>query len=302
VAALRGIPDGARGWQAQKTSVQCQSCKAISVFDADKIGRRCDFCGSSQLVPYSEVKDPFRPESLLAFKVSESQARDLLRSWFGQLWLTPNKLKSKALIDTTKGVYLPYWTFDANAHADWTAEAGHYYYDNVGGKRVRRIRWSRASGELDHFFDDHLVPASRGVSAEWLRSLEPFPTQTLIPYDPGYLAGWTVERYQIDLVNAATLSRQQMEADLAKRCGAQVRGDTYRNLRVNATFSDQRFKHILAPIWLLTYAYSAASYQVVINGVTGRIAGGHPWSWVKIALLVILGLIVAMLVLYLQNQ
>ena len=33
VAALRAIPDSARGWQAEKTSVRCQSCQAISVFD-----------------------------------------------------------------------------------------------------------------------------------------------------------------------------------------------------------------------------------------------------------------------------
>ncbi len=26
VAALRGIPDGQRGWQAEKISVKCQSC------------------------------------------------------------------------------------------------------------------------------------------------------------------------------------------------------------------------------------------------------------------------------------
>jgi len=34
VTALRGIPDDQRGWQAEKTSVRCQSCQAISVFDA----------------------------------------------------------------------------------------------------------------------------------------------------------------------------------------------------------------------------------------------------------------------------
>src|SRR5213075_2858026 len=33
VTALRSIPDAARGWQAAKTSVRCQSCQAISVFD-----------------------------------------------------------------------------------------------------------------------------------------------------------------------------------------------------------------------------------------------------------------------------
>ena len=77
-----------------------------------------------------------------------------------------------------------------------------------------------------------------------------------------------------------------MEATLERLCAAQVPGDTHRNLDVQATFSEQRFKHILVPVWLLTYTYGAKSYQVVINGVTGQIAGRRPWSWIKITLLV----------------
>ena len=73
-------------------------------------------------------------------------------------------------------------------------------------------------------------------------------------------------------------------------------GDTQRNLVVDATFSDQTFKHILAPVWLLTYTYRGKSYQVVINGVTGTLAGSRPWSWIKIALLVLLALIVLLVV------
>src|SRR6185295_542193 len=118
------------------------------------------------------------------------------------------------------------------------------------GKRERRVEWTPAAGELDHFFDDELVAASTGVAPGLLRGLEPFPTGQLIPYDPGYLAGWTVERYQIDLVAAAATSRHQMEEELRRLCGKQVPGDTYRNLEVRATFSDQRFKHILVPVWL----------------------------------------------------
>ena len=56
------------------------------------------------------------------------------------------------------------------------------------------------------------------------------------------------------------------------------------------TYHDQTFKHILAPVWLMTYVYGATSYQVVVNGVTGTIAGSRPWSWIKIALLVIVAI------------
>jgi len=100
VVALRAIPDSLRGWQAEKVSVRCQSCQAISVFDPGKIGQRCDFCGSTALVPYEQVKDAFRPESLLPLKVSESQARDLIRAWYGRQWLAPNRFSAKALTDT----------------------------------------------------------------------------------------------------------------------------------------------------------------------------------------------------------
>jgi Zn finger protein HypA/HybF involved in hydrogenase expression len=301
VAALRNIPDEARGWQAQKTTVQCQSCRAISVFDPSKIGQRCEFCGSTALVPYSEVKDAFRPESLLPLKISESQARDLIRGWYKRQWLAPNKLNAWALTDTVKGVYLPYWTFDANAYARWTADSGTYYYTMSNGKRERHVRWTPASGELSHVFDDDLVPASLGVNPRWLRAIEPFPTTAgLIPYDAGYLSGWTVERYQIDLVAAAARSREQMESALRQLCAAQVPGDTYRDLNVQSTYSDQRFKHILVPVWLMSYTYGKNSYQVVVNGVTGHMAGGRPWSWVKITLLIIVIMIIAGI--YLANQ
>ena len=297
-AALRAIPDSSRGWQAPKTSVRCQSCQAISVFDADVVGRRCDFCGSTALVPYEEVKDPFRPESLLPLKISESQARDLIRRWYGRQWLAPNNLNAKALTDTVKGVYLPYWTFDAKADAQWSADAGTYYHVREGNKDVRKVRWTPASGALSHAFDDELICASVGMDSGKLRRIEPFPTGSLVPFDPGYLAGWTVERYQIDLVSAAERGRQEMLNELRRLCAQEVPGDTHRNLVVDATFHDQTFKHILAPVWLMTYVYGAKSYQVVVNGVTGTIAGSRPYSWIKVTLLVLALLIVFLVYAY----
>jgi hypothetical protein len=302
VAALRGIPDDQRGWQADKVSVKCQSCQAISVFDAARVGQRCDFCGSSALVPYEEIKQAFTPESLLPMKISEDKVRVAIRCWYGSRWFAPNKLKCAALTDTVKGVYIPYWTFDAQVHADWTAESGYYYYEtetytDANGKtqtrQVQKIRWQPSSGEVDHFFDDELVPASRGVQPAMLRRVEPFPTKQLVPYNAGFLSGWVVERYQIDLVTAARTARDEMDAEMERLCAADVPGDTHRNLQVETDYSGQTFKHILTPIWLLTYNYGARNFQVVINGFTGAIAGQYPKSWVKfsLAILVILALV-----------
>ena len=214
----------------RRRSVKCQSCQAISVFDPTRVAQRCEFCGSSAIIPFEQMKAPIRPESLLEFKEAETQARDKVRSWYGGRWWAPNALKTRALTDTVHGIYIPYWTFDAQVHADWTADAGYYYYEtesytDAQGRRstrqVRKVRWVPASGSLDHFFDDELVPASKGVQAELLRKVEPFPTTTdLKPYNPGFLSGWVVEQYQIDLVAAAQHSREIMDGKTRDLCVA----------------------------------------------------------------------------------
>ena len=153
--ALRELPDESRGWLAAKRTVQCQSCKAVSVFDPERVGQNCDFCGSPALVDYTEIKAPIRPQALLPFTISESTVREQIRRWYASKWLAPGKLKSKALVDRVHGVYIPYWTFDAQSVCPWEAEAGHYYYTtetyraskgHTQTRQVRHVRWEPAFG------------------------------------------------------------------------------------------------------------------------------------------------------------
>jgi len=309
--ALRQLPTEDGGWQAERRSVQCQSCKAVMVYDAARVGQNCEFCGSPALVDYREIKSPIQPQSLLPFKISQSQVRDSIHRWYGSKWFAPGALKSKALVDQLKGIYVPYWTFDAQVHCRWTAEAGHYYYvkeeyrDNQGRAQVRqvqKVRWEPAAGEIDHFFDDEPVPGTKGVNMDLLRRVEPFPTSELVPYDTGYLSGHVVEHYQVALAEAARRAREAMDQKLTELCGRQVPGDTYRNLNIGPNYSDRTFKHILTPIWLLSYTYGRRTFQVIANGYTGAIAGQYPKSPWKIALAVLAAIALILLLALLQKQ
>lgn len=311
VRALREIPDEARGWQTERRTVQCQSCKAVSVFAPDRVGQRCEFCGSPAIVPYEEIKSPIRPQSLLPFRVADTAVREQIRRWYKSKWLAPNALKARALVDTVKGVYIPYWTFDAKVVCPWEADAGHYYYttetyrDNKGNmqtRQVRHVRWEPASGVVNHFFDDEPIPGTRGVNHGLLKQVEPFPTNELTPYDTSYLSGFVVEHYQVVLLEAAQASEAAMHQKLEAMCASEVPGDTYRNLVIHPTFSDRTFKHILVPIWLLTYTYSARVFHVLVNGSTGRMAGEYPKSFWKIFFLVLGIIILVLIVLLLQGN
>ena len=307
---LRDLPAEQKGWDTARRSVQCQSCKAVMVFDAAKVGKNCEFCGSPALVDYEEIESPIRPQSLLPFKISQSDVRDRMKNWYAGRWFAPNAFKHKSLVDQLHGLYVPYWTFDAQVHCPWQAEAGHYYYttetyrDSQGRtqtRQVRHVRWVPAAGEIDHFFDDEPVPGTRGIDQGLLRQVEPFPTQEVVPYDTAFLSGFVVERYQINLEDAAAASQQQMYGVLQGLCAQQIPGDTYRNLQIQPQYSGQTFKHLLLPVWLLTYTYGPRTFNVVANGYTGEIAGNYPKSFWKIAFLVLFVLLVFLIVVSLSQ-
>jgi hypothetical protein len=310
VTTLRELPEELRGWQAARRSVQCQSCKAVMVFDPARVGQNCEFCGSPALVGYEQIKAPIRPQGVLPFKVGQGQVRESIRSWLGSLWFAPGALKKRALVDTVHSVYVPYWTFDSQVHSPWEAEAGHYYYvteeyrDKQGRaqtRQVQHVRWEHTSGVIDHFFDDEPVPGTQGIPTDLLREVEPFPTREVSPYDTGYLSGHVVEHYQVVLVDAYKRAQDQMRQQLETMAARQIRADTYRGLRVHPEFERPTFKHVLVPVWLLSYTYGPTSYQVVVNGYTGRMAGRYPKSVWKIVFLVLFILLVAGAVVMLQQ-
>ena len=305
--SMAATPAEQRGYGGQPREVQCQSCHAISVFVDGRVADRCEFCCSPSIIAHESLGDAITPQSVLPFKISDGQVRDIIRKWYGTRWFAPSKLKRAALTDTLKGMYLPYWTFDAQVAARWTAEAGHYYYvsvsyrDSKGNSQTRqerRIRWEPASGSLQHFFDDELVPGTVGVHPELLAKIGQFPTTSdLKPYSPEFVRGWTVERYQVDLRQAAQLGEEQMQAQTRYLCSEQVPGDTQRNLQVQATYSKRTFKHILVPVWLVSYTYGSRSFQILANGYTGALAGERPYSAWKIFFAVLGGVLVLLLML-----
>jgi len=97
-------------------------------------------------------------------------------------------------------------------------------------------------------------------------------------------------------VAAAQHSREVMDAKLRQLCVEQIPGDTYRGLEVAADYSAQTFKHVLLPIWLLSYQYGGTTYRIVANGFNGALAGKYPKSWIKIGFLVFAILILVLII------
>jgi uncharacterized Zn finger protein (UPF0148 family) len=288
--------------------VQCTHCHAVLVRGGKMVAQHCDFCGSPELLDYGAIDSPLQPESLLPARISKEQSYHALKGFLGSKWFAPSDLKRRNLVDRIKRIYLPYWTFDAAAECPWTAQSGTHYWETVrergpNGKtrtrRVRKTRWRPASGHVSTWFDDIVVSGSRGLEPKILGKIEPFPVKDLVPYETRYVSGWQVEQYQVPLTDAARLGRGTMEAMLREMCGREVPGDTYRSLRIHPDFTRKTFKHILVPIWLLSYRFRGKTWQGATNAVTGETYARFPVSAWKVAIVTLAGLAIAALIIFL---
>lgn len=307
-AALRAPRD--LGWGAERKVIVCKRCGAHTTLDPHVSASACAFCATTAVVEAPPDANVVRPEGLLPFRVPRETAIGSFRTWLGGLWLRPNDLKRASRMNALQGAYIPFWTFDSATYSEWTAEAGYYYYVDVQvrengrtvNRRERRVRWEPAAGDLQMFFDDVPVPASRGIEPSICRAIEPFPTADLTPYEPSYLSGFLAEENAIDLPEALETAKERMRCDIRDACAREVPGDTHRNLEVETTFSALAYKNALLPIWVAAYDYHGKPYRFLVNGVTGKCSGTAPWSWIKITLLVIAILTVLMIVLWINGQ
>ena len=293
------------GWGTETRSFKCNSCNAAIVVEPNVTATVCPFCGSHHVLTQEQSRKLIQPESLLPFQVDQKTAISKFRTWLGKGWFRPNEVKHIATNAEARmqGVYLPFWTFDAQTFSHWWAEAGHYYYVTerynvvVNGRQqtrtrqVQRVRWEPASGTHDEFFDDVLVYATRSVKEQILRKIYPFDTQKLALYRPQYLAGWRAEEYQVDLPEAWPIGQEIIHDRLRQACAREIPGDTYRNLRIKTRFQDMTFKHVLLPVWIASYRFNNQVYNFMVNGQTGKVQGEAPISWWKVALAVLIVLL-----------
>lgn len=285
-----------QGYGTAVQTMKCQTCGATVSFAGTAISQNCDFCGSQHVLEQQSQRRVISPQSLVPFGVDEGRAKQSFKGWLGGLWFRPSDLKKKAELGAINGVYIPYWTFDAQVWSQWRAEAGHHYYeqeayvDGNGQKQTRQVqktRWEPAAGQRQDLHDDVLIVASQGLSREMAHRLSTFDTSKLVPYDPQYLAGWRAEEYAVELSDAWQEAQQKIEQAQYSRCGQDVPGDTHRGLQVQNQFSGETFKHVLLPLWIASYRYGGKPYQFLVNGQTGEVKGEAPLSWVKIILFIL---------------
>jgi ribosomal protein S27E len=281
--------------------VACPNCGAQTEFNETVHAVECPFC-ATPVVTDTGLHRHIKPKGLLPFGLDERAARAKMTDWLGSLWFAPNGLQDYARKGRQmSGIYVPYWTFDADTKSQYSGQRGTHYYETRtvtrNGKteqeQVRKTRWHGVRGRVARFFDDVLVLGSQSLPKKYTDALEPWDLTAMQPYQPQYLAGFRAEGYQVELGDAFKEARAHMDAVIHRDVKHDIGGDEQQVGSVDTAIGTLTFKHVLLPVWMAAYKYRGRTFRFVVNGQTGRVQGERPYSAIKIAIAVIFGLIVA---------
>ncbi|MCC6245164.1 MAG: primosomal protein N' (replication factor Y) - superfamily II helicase [Gemmatimonadaceae bacterium] len=291
--------------------VDCPQCGAQTQFDAHVVASVCAFCATPLVATSAHAERRIRPRGVVPFALEPKAAQSLFQRWISGLWFAPNALKDTVRsAQGVRGVYLPCWTFDAQTTSTYTGQRGinrtvRETRQDANGRTVEVTRietdWYYASGTVHVAFDDTLVPASHSIPEHLTKVLHGWDISGMQPYSDDYIAGFTVEAYQVALEPAFGEATAVFQGGIHSAVCQDIGGDQQRVHGVNTQYDAVTFKHILLPAWVASYQYGGKTWRVVVNGQTGDVVGDRPWSAWKIAFAV-LGVAAVIGALYLLNS
>ncbi len=273
----------------------CKQCGGYNRIQGYQSAGLCLYCNAPYVLEQVQSSQHLTPQAVLPFSINQESAQRSVKKWLKGLWFAPIGLHRLAKVnDKLKGIYYPYWTFDANSSTYYEGQRGTYYYTNEtytateNGKtvtrtrQVRHTRWKDVSGQIGNSFDDVLVPANTALPNKKLNALSPWQLEQLIPYQKEYLSGFVAQSYNVPLRRGFEQAKQIMARAIERAICKQIGGDEQRVTHMQPQYRDLSYKYILLPIWLGVFRYKEKSYQILVNARTGEVQGNRPYSWPKI--------------------
>ena len=270
-------------WQEGETerlkSYVCNSCGGEIITETTTAAADCPYCGNP-VVMSENVSGSLRPDCVIPFQLDKDAALEALKKHLSGKALLPKTFKSDHHIREVKGIYVPFWLFDAHSNGQSRYRAtrvrtwatSRYIYTETRHYSVFR------AGEMD--FAAVPVDGSVKMDDDLMESLEPFDTSRAVDFQTAYLAGFYADKYDVSAQDSVPRANERIRNTTANVLRSTVVGyHTVVTQSTNVQLTDNKARYALFPVWLLHTEYKGENYHFAMNGQTGKLVGDLPVSW-----------------------
>ena len=256
------------GKPLQEQAFHCNGCGAEFILPPSQISANCAYCDSPHVVNLENAKDLLAPDVILPHAFDQKQATRLLINWVESHNIQPEKQ-----VDLPRGLYLPLWTFDIGGEINYSGEMVQYEYNVFTGERERKV--IKIEDNYPVMVNDLPLPASRKLSAVFMKLIPSFDLTRLKPYDPRFLSSWLAEVYDVPMADASLDARSRAFKDIKRRMPHLLNGINI--LRASsAGIMIESFKLALLPVWMTELPFGGRDHLILINGQSGIVASDLP--------------------------
>ncbi len=254
----------------------CRSCGGEIVAEETLGATACPFC-DNPVVLTSKFSSSLRPERVLPFQVTKEEAIAALKKHYLDKKLLPSVFKEENHLEEVKGVYVPFWLFDAEAEADMEYEGTKVRMWSDRNYRYTETSFFRSYRSGDIGFSAVPVDGSSAIDDRLTQSIEPFQVDQAVPFQMAYLSGFYANKYDVGEEEAEVVANQRIQNSTAKAFEDTVKGyQTVRPIRANIKLNRGGVEYVLLPMWLLSTRWQDKSFTFAMNGQTGKFVGDLP--------------------------
>ena len=272
--------DPGKQWQEGETDgmnvYTCKSCGGEIVSDENTGATSCPYCGNPVILT-ERFRGALRPDMVIPFKLDKKAAKEAYYKHIKGRPLLPKVFRRENHIDEIKGIYVPFWLFDADVAADARYKAtkvrtwsdSDYDYTETSYYSVDR------SGNMS--FVSVPVDGSSRMPDDLMESIEPYKVAEAVEFQTAYLSGYLADKYDVDAQQSTDRARERMKDSAQDVLRDTVKG--YASVipeNTNVRISGGDAKYALYPVWILNTTWRGKKYIFAMNGQTGRMTGDLP--------------------------
>ena len=273
------------GEQDALATYVCDTCGGEIACEKTTAATACPFCGNP-VVMKGNLSGALRPDVVIPFKLDKEAAKAGLEKHLQGKRLLPKVFKSQNHIDEIKGIYVPFWLFDADADANIR-----YHATNVR-------HWSDSDydyTETSHFmvlragdlgFQYVPVDGSLRMADDLMESIEPFDFSQAVDFQTAYLSGFLADKYDVTADQSIDRANTRIKLSTEEVFASTVTGfATVTPESSSIRLQNAQVRYALYPVWLLNTTWNGTQYTFAMNGQTGKFVGDLPcdkgafWRW-----------------------
>lgn len=262
---------------------QCRSCGGDLYTTDTTSATLCPYCGNAVMLR-GHLSGVLKPRDVIPFQISKEQALKGLDDFIAGKHFVHRDFLDRHKLEEVKGLYVPFWVFDADVIGDITFDCVNERVWTEGDYEYTERKYYRARRKGCLNFVNVPVDASTKVSDELMESIEPYDCSMVKSFTTGYLSGFVADKYDISKESARPRAEQRMIKSTESALKSTVHYDEVSISDSDYEVEHPRSKYSLYPVWLISSVWKDDTFIFAMNGQTGKTVGNLPPNWSRLLL------------------